>query len=568
MSNLQPFQGPRRWRRWRHLPRHAAFARAGAWLFWTATLVLVTVAMVSVRGELDQAHVTLIYLLVVLGGSASGGRALGFFLACGCFLLIDYYLQTPYDTLSVDKPHDWLVLLAFLVTATVATQLLGRANALAEAARSRAEEIDHLASLGAESLSVGRAEEALAAIAKVIREATGAAECAIYLGGGGTPAAAAAAAAVPAAAAAAAPEAVNAAEAVGSHAGGPGRAAGTGELVAWVAAHGRVAVEHADGTTLRSSATIGTSAGLDAELGRARALLLPLVVHEKTVGVLRLADRTVLRLDPPRRRFLDALAYYAALGLERMRLVAEAEHAEALREADRLKDALLASVSHDLRTPLTTIKALAHAIAASGDERAAVIEQQADRLNHMVADLLDLSRLNAGGLPVNLEINTGEDVVGAAIQQVAGALDGRELRTTLAWQEPMPVGRFDFVHALRILVNLIENALKYSPPDSPIDISVANEGTALAFSVADRGRGVPAAERERIFEPFYRMAGPSPDSGGSGLGLAIARRLAEAQEGTLTYAERPGGGSIFTLRLPAAPSAAEEPALPEPAATS
>jgi len=368
------------------LGRLGRLGRPGSWLFWTATLVAVTVALVSVRGNIDQAHVALIYLLVVLGGSAGGGRALGFTLACACFLLIDYFLQTPYDTLSVDKPLDWLVLLAFLVTATVATQLLGRANAEAAAARRRAEEIDRLAALGA-------------------------------------------------------------------------------------------------------------------------------------------------------------------------KLAAEAEHAEALREADRLKDALLASVSHDLRTPLTTIKALAHDLAAAGDERAAVIEQQADRLNHMVADLLDLSRLNAGGMPMQTEINAAEDLVGAAIQQVAGALGERELRTSLALREPMPVGRFDFVHSLRILVNLIENALKYSPADAAIEVAMRGEGERIAIAVADRGRGVPAGERERIFEPFYRPAGVSPDSaraGGAGLGLAIARRLADAQGGTLTYEDRPGGGSIFTLRLPAA----------------
>jgi K+-sensing histidine kinase KdpD len=612
--------------------------RPGSWLFWAATLLAVTVALVSVRGELDQAHVTLIYLLVVLGGSASGGRALGFTLACACFLLIDYFLQTPYDTLSVDKPLDWLVLLAFLVTATVATQLLGRANAEAAAARRRAEEIDRLAALGAETLSAGRADDALAAIAAVIRETTGAAECQIYVsrrpqaaagvdgvsdqdGAGGRDGAGGQAGA-DGQDGANGRDGAGGQEGVGGRArqggqeragdqegeGGQDRMRGDGfllaadvavpagaapdergerrerggggrergerpergepgerailETVAWVAEHRRAATERLDGTPVLTSAAAGASAALDAALTPARALLLPLSAHDLSVGVLRLADRAGLRLDPARRRFLDALSYYAALGIERVQLAAEAEHAEALREADRLKDALLASVSHDLRTPLTTIKALAHDIAGGGDERAAVIEQQADRLNHMVADLLDLSRLNAGGLPVHTEINAAEDLVGAALQQVAGALGDRELRTALALKEPMPVGRFDFVHALRVLVNLIENALKYSPPNAPIDISMRGEGDLIAIAVADRGRGVAPAERERIFEPFYRPAGAAPDGarvGGAGLGLAIARRLAEAQGGTLTYGERPGGGSIFTLRLPAARlDAAEE----------
>jgi len=527
--------------------RNARLGRPGSWLFWAATLTLVTVALVSVRDDLDQAHVTLIYMLVVLGGSASGGRVLGLTLACACFLLIDYFLQTPYDLLSVDKPLDWLVLVAFLVTATVATQLLGRANAEAEAARRRAEEIDRLAALGAETLSAGRAEDALAAIAKVIRETTGAAECQVFVGG---------------TAMAEGTERAGDRDEAGHDAAAAQADPAIGETVAWVAEHRRAATERLDGTPVHTSAELGASAALDAALAPARALLLPLVAHGRSVGVLRLADRGGLRLDPARRRFLDALSYYAALGIERVELAAEAEHAEALREADRLKDALLASVSHDLRTPLTTIKALAHDLAAGGDDRAAVIEEQADRLNHMVADLLDLSRLNAGGVPVHTDVNAAEDLVGAAIQQVAGALGGRELRTSLALQEPMPVGRFDFVHSLRILVNLIENALKYSPAAAPIDIWMRGEGEMIAIAVADRGGGVPPAERERIFEAFYRPAGGvSPDgarAGGAGLGLAIARRLALAQGGTLTYEDRHGGGSVFTLRLPAARLSAEE----------
>jgi two-component system sensor histidine kinase KdpD len=280
-------------------------------------------------------------------------------------------------------------------------------------------------------------------------------------------------------------------------------------------------------------------------------MIVPLVAHAHTVGTLVLRHNAPIILDAGANRFLSALAYYAALGIERVRLVAEAERAEALREADRLKDALLASVSHDLRTPLTTIKALAHDIAGDGDERAGTIEQQADRLNRMVADLLDLSRLNAGELPVRAELNAVEDVVGAAIQQVSAAFAGRELRTSIAWSEPVLVGRFDFVHALRILVNLLENAHKYSPKSKPVDIELARVGPMIAISVADRGPGVPAAERERIFEPFYRPARSTPDAGSAGLGLSIALRLAMAQGGTLSYADRTGGGSVFTLGLPA-----------------
>jgi two-component system sensor histidine kinase KdpD len=142
--------------------------------------------------------------------------------------------------------------------------------------------------------------------------------------------------------------------------------------------------------------------------------------------------------------------------------------------------------------------------------------------------------------------------VGAAIQQVSHAFEGREIRTSIAWSEPVLVGRFDFVHALRIIVNLLENAAKYSPRGAPVDVEITRDGEWLAISVADRGAGVPPSERERIFEPFYRLPGVSPDVGGAGLGLAISRRLAIVQGGSVSYSERPGGGSIFTVRLPAA----------------
>ncbi len=233
-----------------------------------------------------------------------------------------------------------------------------------------------------------------------------------------------------------------------------------------------------------------------------------------------------------------------------VRLSAEAERAEALREADKLKDALLATVSHDLRTPLTTIRALAQDIGAEGDERAITIAEEVDRLNRFVADLLDLSQLKAGAIPLNVAINAAEDLMGAALQRVSGLARGRELRASLDPADPILLGRFDFAHSLRILQNLLENALKYSPAERAVEFSVRRDGAQLQFDVRDRGPGIPEQDRARIFEPFLRAGDARP--GGAGLGLAIARGLAEAQGGALAFAPREGGGSVFTLRLPAA----------------
>lgn len=236
-------------------------------------------------------------------------------------------------------------------------------------------------------------------------------------------------------------------------------------------------------------------------------------------------------------------------------LSAEIRHAEALREASRMKDILLASVSHDLRTPLTTIRALAQDIQTDGSRaptQAGVIVEQADRLGKMVADVLDLSRLRAGAFTMNPEVNTAEDLLGAAVRQFAGVPDGGRILTVIDYTRPALLGIFDFVQSLRVLTNLIENALRHSPWSTAVTVSVEEDGSKLSFRVADRGPGVPPSEQEQIFEPFYRPKAGSADGGAAGLGLSIAKRLAESQGGRVFYADRPGGGSVFTFEVPAA----------------
>jgi two-component system, OmpR family, sensor histidine kinase KdpD len=181
-----------------------------------------------------------------------------------------------------------------------------------------------------------------------------------------------------------------------------------------------------------------------------------------------------------------------------------------------------------------------------------VIEEEADRLNRMVADLLDMSRLQSGSVRSTIELNAVDDLVGAVAQGVSGFLKERVLQVDLEDGGTLLVGRFDFSASLRILVNLIENAAKYSSAPAVIELRAARVGEWIEITVADRGPGVPAEMRPQLFEPFVRAVNIPSDVGGAGLGLAIARGLAEAQGGTLTYTPRTGGGSVFTLRLPAA----------------
>jgi two-component system sensor histidine kinase KdpD len=452
-------------------------------VLWTLLLVLVTFWMGRTRPDIDQAHVVLTYLLVVLGASVAGGRAFGFLMACVTFLFINYFFQQPFDTLAVSKPLELVVLFAFLATSMTATELLARAQSKADEAGKRADEVTRLSHLGSETLNAGTPEQALASIARVIRDELRVDSCSIH-------------------------RVDDALEREVAHAG------------AWPPPDG------------------------------ARTLTLPLMVHNDPVGALRLHHPLDITLDPSQRRFLEALTYYAALGVERARLEAEAAHAEALRETNRLKDVLLATVSHDLRTPLTTIKALAQDAALRGDENAMVIEEQADRLSRLVRDLLDLSRLKGGTFRSNPELNSAEDVVGALTRQFSGAGRGRRLEASLDLSQPALFGMFDFVQTLRILTNLVENGLRYAPDGTVVELSAKREGGRLRFVVADRGPGVPPAEVQQIFEPFYRPPAAAND-GGAGLGLSIAQRLAQAQGGSVEYAPRLGGGSVFSLLLPA-----------------
>jgi two-component system sensor histidine kinase KdpD len=470
-----------------------------AWIGWILLMVIATIVMVYVRDLIDQVHVVLVYLLLILGASTSGGRLLAIPLACAGFLLIDYYFQQPYGDFTGGKPLDWVALASFLLTAVVATQLLARAQSEAEEAERRAVEIASLARLGSETLSAGRAEDALLRISEVIRTTLHMAECSI----------------VP-------------------------------------------SQDDAERDVARDE-TMGIPAA-----GQAiRAARIPLSAQGRVVGTLRIANDSPVQLDAAQRRFLDAITYYAALGADRVRLVAEAEHAEALREADRLKDIVLASVSHDLRTPLTTIKALAQSEAMQGNRSAAAIEEQADRLTRMVSDLLDLSRLKGGGYSAVPELNTAEDLIGAAVRQTRGLFGDRPLRTVIDLASPALVGYFDFSQSLRVLCNLLENAVRYSQAPGSIELAARREQEQLVFTVADRGPGIHPGDVDMVFEPFYRARMQAPDSGRAGLGLSIARTLAELQGGSLTYAPRPGGGSTFSFRLPAAelrPDALEQTA--------
>jgi two-component system sensor histidine kinase KdpD len=505
----------------------------GRWCFWLVMLSLVTAALLAVRGDIEQSHAALVLLLVVLGGSAGGGRTLGYVLAVLGFLLLDYFFQAPYGLFSVGKALDWVVLSAFVASAFVTTELLARAKEEADTARARTDEVASLSRLGSATLRHARAEDALNAAGSLIRATLGARWCSIrHMPNMGD-------------------ESDWTSAALGEDDGHARRRGLLEERII-----DRIALGIHEGEVVLAAPGGGVSVEVLENHGgsdHVEAIGLPLHADSRLVGILIVGgdSSTPIVFDAARRRFMGTIRYYAALGVERVRLEREARQARDLREANRLKDEVLATVSHDLRTPLTSIKLLAQASAVRGDPAAATIEQQADRLSRMVSNVLDLSTIRSGTVRLEMELNTAEDVIAAAIAQAQGGLNGRRLHASVDLDEPELVARFDFVQTLRILGNLIDNALRYSPECAVVHVTAAREEPWIAMRVIDTGPGVPEEERDRIFEAFYRPKRQAPDGGSSGLGLSIAQRLAELQDGMVCYEPRPGGGSIFTVRLPA-----------------
>jgi len=256
------------------------------------------------------------------------------------------------------------------------------------------------------------------------------------------------------------------------------------------------------------------------------------------------------------RRVLGAFAAYAAVALDQQRLAAEAEAAKPIAAADRMRTALLAAVSHDLRSPIASAKAAISSLRsedidwddADSAELLATADESLDRLTHLVANLLDMSRLQAGALSLFPRPSGLDEILAMSLDDLGPA--GREI--TVDIPDTLPAVRADPAILERIVVNLTENALRYSPAGKPPLLAASALGDRVELRVVDRGPGIPEDDRDRMFVPFQRL-GDTDNTTGVGLGLALARGLTEAMDGTLTAEDTPGGGLTMIISLPAAP---------------
>jgi two-component system sensor histidine kinase KdpD len=297
-------------------------------------------------------------------------------------------------------------------------------------------------------------------------------------------------------------------------------------------------------------------AGLGTDtLPGASALYLPLVGSKGAIGVLAVRPKdTGLLLDPDHLHLLESLVNQVALALERSRLSDEAQQAHVRIETERMRNAILSSVSHDLRTPLATITGAASSLLDEGSQLNATdrlelsrsIYREADRLDRLLKNLLDMMRLEAGAIHLNKEWHPLDEIVGAALSRLEERLRNHSVRT--AFPPDLPMVQLDGVLLEQVLMNLLENAAKYAPNGSVIELSASAGDREVVVEIADRGQGIPAGDEIRIFDKFYR-AKPARE-GGVGLGLTICRGIIEAHGGRIWAENRSGGGAVFRFALP------------------
>jgi len=290
-------------------------------------------------------------------------------------------------------------------------------------------------------------------------------------------------------------------------------------------------------------------------------LYRPMTTQESVVGLLAIhVNSSDIAME--QQRLLDAWAGLAAIAIERTRLMAKQQEASLLLESDKLRTALLNSVSHELRTPLASIIGSvstlleSESLYSSQDRHELLVNIQdgANRMDRVVANLLDSARLESGMAHLKLDWCDLEDVIGTALRRLREAVRNRNILFTGCSRVAMI--RADSVLLEQVMINLIDNSLKYSAPATPIEISVAAEQDNIVITVADRGLGIPPDELPHIFDKFYRIRLPAYRVDGTGLGLSICKGIIEAHGGKITAENRPDGGTIMKITLPAPP---EEP---------
>jgi len=462
-------------------------------------IVAVIVVFYTRVVKLNATTVALSLLLAVLVVAASWGRTVAVFMAAIAALAFNFFFLPPVGTLTIADPQNWVALIAFLFTAVIASNLSERVRREALEADERRREVERLYAFSQQLLVSENVVELLNAIPQYLVNTFAATDAAIYLI--------------------------------------------DRDRVYHSAADERgMSKEDLKIAASRSELVLGREDGMS---------LVPIRMGVRTLGIL------VLGVTGVSQQTLEAVGGLIAVAIERAGAVEKLTRTEAARESERLRSALLDSVTHELRTPLTSIKASVTSLLtqdqlATGErnELLTVIDEESDRLNRLIGEAVEMAQLDANEVKLELAAHPIREVIDEALDESKQVLAQNPVEVRIPDQ--IPRAAMDAAWIVKVLRHLLENAVKYSQPGSPIFISSEVRSDRLITSIADRGSGIDDLERSLIFDKFYRGQSQRYRVQGTGMGLAIVKAIVEAHGGRISVTSQLGQGSVFSFGLPLA----------------
>ena len=472
---------------------------------YAAALAIVALITVFYWNEprFNTTTIAFTYLVAILASSAFWGLAVSVFMSLAATLAYNYFFLPPVGTLTIADPQNWVALFSFLATSVIGSELSARAKRQAREADRRRQEVQRLYEFSQRLLSAGNPIELLNAIPRQIVESFAVGAAALFL-----------------------------AEKQKVYRSG-------------------IDLPQLDAAQLKAVAA-REELHVDAEHS---VCFAPVRLGVRVIGSIGISGPVLSS------QTLEALGTLIAVGFERARAIELVGKTEAAREGERLKSALLDAITHDFRTPLTSIKASVTSLLsgpaltqAQRHELLTVINEECDRLNRLVGEAAEMARLEAGEVKLHLEPHEASELISAALADCKSVLGARPVKFA-AGKTGLLVNA-DLARAKEVLIHLIENANLYSPADQPVTISVEEKDGFAAFSIADRGPGIEEMELGLIFDKFYRGKDQRYRVQGTGMGLPIAKAIVEAHGGAIGVVSQLGHGSVFTFTLPLARKAA------------
>jgi two-component system, OmpR family, sensor histidine kinase KdpD len=445
----------------------------------------------------NHTTVALTFILAILAVSTFWDMAVSVVMSIAAMLAFNYYFLPPTRQFTIGDPQNWTSLFTFLVVAVTASRLATRARQKTADASARRREIERLYSFSRGLLQARNVMELLNRVPAQIVEAFEVGAAAIFL-----------------------------AEKQKVYRSGP-------------------VIPQLDTDTLKAIMAREEPV-IDASNS---TCFLPIRLGARPIGSLGISGQILPR------QTLEAIGTLVAIAMEHARAMEQVGQTEAAREAEKLRTALLDAVTHELRTPLTSIKASVTNLLSNPDlkpeerqELLTIINEESDRLNHLVGEAAEMARLEAGDVELKAGPRPIGDLIHAALEYCHTSLANREVKVQIA--DGLPPVRVDVERAREVLVQLIENANRYSPQYEPITITAEAAGNFVVTSVADRGEGIDNQEQPLIFEKFYRGRDQRYSVEGTGMGLPIAKAIVEAHGGTISLTSQRGHGSVFSFALP------------------